>query len=95
MENDWNSEEKRHPCAECERDIRLGEDALLVEEGVVGYRGLVSLEKPLWFCGVRCMAVFFQDEQHQRDSPKRPALTDVDTEIEHDEESNFLKWNRE
>jgi len=76
---------------ECERDIQLGEDALAVEEGVVGYRGLVPLEKPLWFCSVRCIAVHFQDEQRHCDSARYGVATNTSADDEHYEENDRLK----
>lgn len=63
MEEDRNPGKNRRLCAHCQRQIQLGEDVLALEQGVIGPRGLVPLEKSLWFCDGECAARYFGEEE--------------------------------
>ena len=49
-------------CAECRREIVLGEDMLTVQFTVLGARGPVPLDKALFFCDEKCLERYFSDE---------------------------------
>lgn len=53
-------------CSGCRRVLRVGEDVLSIEEGVLGTRGLVRLEKVLYFCGGKCVGDYFGNEPIER-----------------------------
>lgn len=63
MEEETNRENRQRPCAHCQRQIQLGEDVFALEQGVIGPRGLVPLEKPIWFCDGECAERYFSDEE--------------------------------
>ena len=90
MENeDWTSEESQNRCVACERDIQLGEDALVVEEGVLGHHGLVPLKEVLWFCSEDCIAAHFDEEQRTRESKSLDDRNALDpSEREEDDSQN-------
>jgi len=46
-------------CANCNRDLDIGLDAIKVEEGVVGTRGFVPLDHKLFFCCEQCLHEYF------------------------------------
>jgi len=47
--------EKKKKCANCRRDLDLGVDVLSVGEGVIGMKGFVPLESPMFFCCEKCL----------------------------------------
>jgi len=63
MEEEISRDKVQRLCAHCQRQIQLGEDVLTLRQGVVGPRGLVPLEKPIWFCDGECAARYFSDEE--------------------------------
>ena len=58
-------------CATCRSKIEEGMDVLEVQEGIIGLRGFVSLEKPLLFCCAECMKKFFTPSSGYEKLPKR------------------------
>ena len=63
MDEEENQDKKRRICAHCRREIELGEDVFALEQGVIGPRGLVPLERTIWFCDGDCTAKYFNDEE--------------------------------
>lgn len=47
-------------CARCQRELRLGEDALAVTPGVLGHRGFVPLDDEELLCSTECLCRHFQ-----------------------------------
>ena len=59
-ETDVEEEGQTQPaCTNCSRVIRLGEDTITAERGVIGPRGNVPLDRPLTFCSDDCVSSFF------------------------------------
>ena len=55
---DEKNDTGKNRCAGCGDDIDFGGDAMAVEEGVLGPRGFVPLEKKL-FCSEQCISEYF------------------------------------
>lgn len=53
--HDETKEEPRR-CAGCNRELRFGDDALIVESGVFGPRGFVPLGNKNYVCDHVCLA---------------------------------------
>ena len=55
-------------CGQCDRPIRLGEDAYELEQGVLGPRGFVGLAPTTLLCSEACVRGFVggTDEQIER-----------------------------
>jgi len=68
--NDAKQEATLPRCAECRTLLRIGDDLMSVEEGVLGTRGLVPLERPLFFCRAKCLHDYFRDEPIEK-MPRR------------------------
>jgi len=66
MDDEINQEKAKRVCGHCQRQIQLGEDVFALEQGVIGPRGLVPLERPIWFCDGECAARYFSDEEISR-----------------------------
>ena len=49
-------------CARCNRQLDLGVDALLLDQGVIGPRGFVPLGERKFFCDEDCLERFVSDE---------------------------------
>ena len=49
-------------CRECQRELRMGENSMRVEWGVMGPRGFVPLGDPRFFCDYDCARSYFCDE---------------------------------
>ena len=49
----------RNFCKHCRREIHLGADMTRVEQGVLGPRGFVPLEKEMLFCKEECLRSYF------------------------------------
>ena len=56
MVNNTNNDEKIR-CVNCDNEIDLGADVLVIEEGVLGPRGFIPLEKRL-FCSQQCLSEY-------------------------------------
>ncbi len=52
-------DDERIKCAQCQRLILEGRDAIEVREGVVGLRGFIPLEAVLCLCGKNCLLSYF------------------------------------
>ena len=50
-------------CERCHRAIEFGEKAFEFEEGFIGPRGFVPLERTMLFCSEQCLREFLPDEQ--------------------------------
>ena len=51
--------ENKNLCANCERELDVGVDAMKIDEGVIGMKGFVPLGKPLFFCCEDCISSHF------------------------------------
>jgi len=51
--------ENRETCANCERELDVGVDAIRADEGVMGMKGFVPLEKTLLFCCEKCLTEYY------------------------------------
>jgi hypothetical protein len=51
--------EDKRTCANCERELDIGVDAIRVDEGVMGMKGFVPLEKTLLFCCEKCLIEYY------------------------------------
>ena len=71
FEEDEDTPDKRSSsCAQCRRELALGEDILVVQFSVLGARGPVPLDEPLLFCDESCVKRYFSDEPVQK-MPRR------------------------
>lgn len=50
---------KNEKCANCNRELNLGVDAIRVDEGVIGMKGFIPLENTMLFCCERCLRDYF------------------------------------
>ena len=51
--------ENKKNCANCRRELDVGLDAIKVDEGVIGVKDFVPLEKMLFFCSEKCLMDYF------------------------------------
>jgi hypothetical protein len=51
--------EDKRTCANCERELDVGVDAIRVDEGVMGMKGFVPLEKTLLFCCEKFLGEYY------------------------------------
>ena len=51
--------EDKEACANCVRELDVGVDAIRVDEGVMGMKGFVPLEKTLLFCCEKCLIEYY------------------------------------
>lgn len=49
----------KNRCANCKCDLDIGHDVIKVDEGVMGVKGFVPLEKTLLFCCERCLKDYY------------------------------------
>ena len=49
----------RKTCTNCERELDVGVDAIQVDEGVMGMKGFVPLEKTMLFCCEKCLREYY------------------------------------
>lgn len=47
---------KRPECAACQRELRMGDDAIALQRGVHGPRGFVRLGEKTYLCDHVCLA---------------------------------------
>lgn len=52
-------EEEKKTCNNCRRELHLGAEAIKVDQGVIGMRGFVPLEKTLLFCCEKCLRDYY------------------------------------
>ena len=50
--------ETQHKCAQCQRELDVGLDAVKVDTGVMGMKGFVPLET-LLFCCDKCLSEYY------------------------------------
>jgi hypothetical protein len=46
-------------CSQCRRELDVGIDVIKVEEGVMGMKGFIPIEKILFFCCEECIREYF------------------------------------
>jgi hypothetical protein len=51
--------EDKEICANCRRELDVGVDAIRVDEGVMGMKDFVPLEKTLLFCCEKCLIEYY------------------------------------
>ena len=51
--------ETKKPCTNCRRELDIGVDAMRIEEGVIGMKGFVPLDKTMFFCCDKCIRDYF------------------------------------
>lgn len=51
--------ENKKKCANCTQELNIGTDAIKVEEGVMGVKDFVPLEKVIFFCCEKCLVDYF------------------------------------
>ena len=51
--------ENKKNCANCRRELDVGVDAIKVDEGVIGVKDFVPLERMLFFCSEKCLMDYF------------------------------------
>ncbi len=51
--------DKKKICTNCLRELDIGVDAIRVEEGVIGTKDFVALEKTIFFCSEDCLRNYF------------------------------------
>ncbi len=61
-------ENEKSTCPNCRRPLDIGVDVICVEEGVIGMKGFIPLEKPMLFCSEKCLCDYFD----LNDLPKVP-----------------------
>ena len=52
-------EKGKQTCENCRRELDLGVEAIKVNEGVIGMRGFVPLEKTVLLCGEKCLRDYY------------------------------------
>ena len=52
-------ETKTNKCANCANKLNIGADVIKVDEGVIGLKGFITLEKVSYFCCERCLIEYF------------------------------------
>ena len=58
-------------CLKCQCELLEGRDVVEVQEGVVGVRGFIPLEKILTFCSIECLKEYFTGERSYERLPRR------------------------
>ncbi len=51
--------ENTKTCANCRRELDVGVDAIKIDEGVIGMKDFVPLDKTLFFCREECISDYF------------------------------------
>ena len=51
--------ENKKTCANCRCELDIGVDVIKVDEGVIGVKDFVPLEKMQFFCCERCLKDYF------------------------------------
>lgn len=52
---------KQETCENCRRELDVGVDVIRVDEGVMGMKGFVPLEKTMFFCCDKCVREYFEN----------------------------------
>ena len=59
-----------YKCEHCDSEVRLGNETICVQRGVVGPRGFVPFEEDtMFFCNEECLARYF--DRHPIDTLQR------------------------
>ena len=68
------TEEQETRCRQCHRRIRLGEDIMQLQRGVIGPRGFVQLDEPASLCSDACLRGYVNgsDEEIEKLSRRIP-----------------------
>ena len=53
-------------CPECKRQLAQGDDAVVLQNGVIGTRGLVPLEESKTLCSEECLKAYLDDGEPMR-----------------------------
>jgi len=59
-----DDENDTRTCANCQGELRLGDDCILVQPGVIGPRGFVPLDEGLCLCNHVCAEQHFNGNDH-------------------------------
>ena len=51
--------ENKNTCENCRRELDVGVDATRIEEGVIGTKGFVPLDKTMFFCSDKCVHAYY------------------------------------
>jgi len=51
--------ENKKTCANCRHELDVGVDVMRIDEGVIGMKDFVPLDKTLFFCGEDCISKYF------------------------------------
>jgi hypothetical protein len=51
--------EDEKTCANCKQELDIGVDAIRIDEGVIGMKDFVPLDKTLFFCSEDCISSYF------------------------------------
>ncbi len=51
--------ENKKTCANCRRELDVGVDTIRIDEGVIGMKDFVPLDKTLFFCCEKCISSYF------------------------------------
>ena len=51
--------EDKKTCANCRRELDVGVDAIRIDEGVIGMKDFVPLDKTTFFCWEECVSKYF------------------------------------
>ncbi len=63
-------EKSKLKCTRCDHEIEIGQELFEVQEGVLGFRGVVPLEMPLVFCSAECVRKHFDNDNNGDYLPK-------------------------
>ena len=70
--NQSDRDEKEDPkCAECLRQLQLGNECLRFQLGVIGARGFVPLDEATYLCDHVCARRYFGPEDEVKRLPRR------------------------
>ncbi len=60
--NHSDEENQSTTCEACDRELRLGDDCLAFQRGVMGPRGFVKLKEPKFVCDFICAEDHFSSD---------------------------------
>jgi len=65
MIDDFVEDDLKWSCRQCRREIQLGEEAIELEQGVIGPRGFVPIEPTALLCSEACARGFLGDTDEE------------------------------
>lgn len=71
MSSQNGDSQRTQSCSKCRCQLTEGRDVVEVQEGVVGVRGFIPLEKILTFCSIDCLKEYFTGERGYERLPRR------------------------